>query len=230
MTDLTDGRTGGLTGGDDHLPEQILAIAREVNAPPPTPREEIWLRVQAARHKSPAVEMDKVVPLPVRPSARPSVRRWAAWITGIAAVLLLGIELGRMMGPDADPSSGSTTLTRVPGDSAVSGSLAYTVATIQHLGRVETLLTSLRASGQLDSSFAIQARELLGSTRLLRSSSELDPRLRRLLSDLEDILMQIAQYNSARSDQELDLITDGLEERQVIPRLRAVPAGPAQAL
>jgi hypothetical protein len=135
-----------------------------------------------------------------------------------------------MMGPDADPSSGPTTLTRVPGDSAASGSLAYTVATIQHLGRVETLLTSLRASGQLDSSFAIQARELLGSTRLLRSSSELDPRLRRLLSDLEDILMQIAQYNSARSDQELDLITDGLEERQVMPRLRAVPAGPAQAL
>jgi hypothetical protein len=229
MTDRTDGRTDGLTGGDDHLPEQILAIAREVNAPPPTPREEIWLRVQAARRKSPALEIDKVVPLPVRPSARPSVRRWAAWITGIAAVLALGIGLGRMTGPDAARSNGST-LTRAPGDSAASGSLAYTVATVQHLGRVETLLTSLRASGRLDSSLAIQARQLLGTTRLLRNSPELDPRLRRLLSDLEDILMQIAQYNSARSDQELDLITDGLEERQVMPRLRAVPAGPAQAL
>ena len=229
MTDYeADRRAGGQAGGDDQLPGHILEAARAVNEPPPTPREEIWLKVQAARHKSgPVVD---VIPLSARPSARPTVRRWAAWITGIAAVLVLGIGLGRMMGPAADPSSDPTTLTRVPGDSAASGSLAYTVATIQHLGQVETLLTSLRASGRLDSSFAIQARELLGSTRLLRSSSELDPRLRRLLSDLEDILMQIAQYNSARSDQELDLITDGLEERQVIPRLRAVPAGPAQAL
>jgi hypothetical protein len=228
MTDYeADRRAGGQAGGDDQLPGHILEAARAVNAPPPTPREEIWLKVQATRRKSGPVD---VIPLSARPPARPTARRWAAWITGIAAVLLLGIGLGRMMGPGADPSSGPTTLTRVPGDSVASGSLAYTVATIQHLGRVETLLTSLRASGQLDSSFAIQARELLGSTRLLRSSSELDPRLRRLLSDLEDILMQIAQYNSARSDQELDLITDGLEERQVIPRLRAVPAGPAQAL
>ncbi|HET9515777.1 MAG TPA: hypothetical protein VFO95_17730 [Gemmatimonadales bacterium] len=228
MTDYeADRRAGGQAGGHDQLPGHILEAARAVNVPPPTPREEIWLKVQAARRKSGPVD---VIPLSARPPARPAARRWAAWITGIAAVLILGIGLGRMMGPAADPSSSSTTLTRVPGDSAASGSLAYTVATIQHLGRVETLLTSLRASGQLDPSFAIQARELLGSTRLLRSSSELDPRLRRLLSDLEDILMQIAQYNSARSDQELDLITDGLEERQVIPRLRAVPAGPAQAL
>lgn len=229
MTDYeADRQAGGQADGDDQLPEVVLAAARELNAPPPTPREEIWLKVQAARRKGgPVVE---VIPLSARPPARPNARRWAAWITGLAAVLLLGIGLGRMTDPDAVPSNGPTALTRSPGDGAASGSLAYTVATIQHLGRVETLLTSLRASGQLDSSFALQARQLLGSTRLLRSSSELDPRLRRLLSDLEDILMQIAQYNAARSDQELDLITDGLEERQVMPRLRAVPAGPARAL
>ena len=51
------------------------------------------------------------------------------------------------------------------------------------------------------------------------------------LRDLEDILVQVAQFDTSRGAEELDLITDGLQERQVLPRIRsAVPAGPARAL
>jgi hypothetical protein len=59
----------------------------------------------------------------------------------------------------------------------------------------------------------------------------MDPRLRRLLADLEDILVQLVQYDVNGKREDLDLITDGLEERQVLPRLHsAIPAGPARAL
>jgi len=51
------------------------------------------------------------------------------------------------------------------------------------------------------------------------------------MSDLEDILVQLVQYDANGTREDLDLITDGLEERQVLPRLHsAIPAGPARAL
>ena len=41
----------------------------------------------------------------------------------------------------------------------------------------------------------------------------------------------IVQYDANGTREDLDLITDGLEERQVLPRLHsAIPAGPARAL
>jgi len=106
---------------------------------------------------------------------------------------------------------------------------AYTLAAVQHLTRVETFLTTLRtAPGQ---QFSGQARELLTSTRLLKDAKDMDPRLRKLMDDLEDILVQIVQYDVNGTREDLDLITDGLEERQVLPRLHsAIPAGPARAL
>jgi len=233
---MTDRRTDGRTDGQDEaLPERLLALARDHNAPPPTPREDIWLRVQAARRKSP--EMDRVVSVgqpvsrSVGPSVRQSVPRWAAWVTGIAALLIIGIGLGRLTVPA--PSTGPSTIAAAPGDSGVSdrARLAYSLTAGQHLSRVETFLTAVRTSEEFDTTFIPQARRLLGSTRLLQDSPELDPRVRRLLSDLEDILVQIAQFNRSRGAEELDLITEGLEERQVLPRIRtAVPAGPARAL
>jgi hypothetical protein len=88
------------------------------------------------------------------------------------------------------------------------------------LSQVETFLTSFRLGGS-DSQFTGRARDLLTSTRLLLDSRVVeDPRTRALLEDLELILVQIARLGPAGRDQELDLITDGLEQRQVIPRLR----------
>lgn len=220
--------TDGSTGDEAPLPERIMAAAREHNAPPPTPREEIWLRVQAARHQStPAAD---VIPIETRRPRR-SATRWLAWGAGIAAVLALGIGLGRVSRAPANNSP--AVLSAAPGDSAAAprSMVAYTVATTQHLSRVETFLTTLRHSPELDSSFTLRARDLLTSTRLLQDAPGLDPRLRRLLSDLEDILVQVAQLDRSRGAAELDLITDGLQERQVLPRIRsAVPAGPARAL
>jgi hypothetical protein len=221
------GGTGEPIEADEPMPDRILALAREHNAPPPTPREEIWLRVQAARRKS--LEAEGVIPLAPRRVERSA--RWMRWAVGVAALLLIGIGLGRLT--VSAPATGPSTVATAPNPapSGTRSNLAYTVATVQHLNQVENFLTTLRTAHGIDSTFNAQARELLSVTRLLQDSPDLDPRLRRLLSDLEDVLVQIAQFDAARGREELDLITDGLEERQVLPRIRtAIPSGPARAL
>jgi len=225
-----DGETDGRADGqEEQLPDGIRALARDINNPPATPRAEIWARIQAARadRRIGGSADRQVIALPVRPSARRPV---LAWAVGIAAILLIGIALGRNSVTNTTVTSPST-ISALP-DSTLprdKKNAAYTMAAVQHLTRVETFLTTLRtAPGQ---QFTGQARELLTSTRLLMDAKEMDPRLRKLMADLEDILVQIVHYDVNGTREDLDLITDGLEERQVLPRLHsAIPAGPARAL
>jgi hypothetical protein len=219
-----DGMTEGREDGQE-LPESLLQLAREINNPPATPRDEIWARIRAERAEK--AERADVIPLPVRTPSRRPVLVWAA---GIAAILLIGIALGRSTVTNS-PVTGPSTISALP-DSTLpreKKNAAYTLAAVQHLTRVETFLTTLRTAP--DQQFTGQARELLTSTRLLLDAKDMDPRLRKLMSDLEDILVQIVQYDANGSREDLELITDGLEERQVLPRLHsAIPAGPARAL
>jgi hypothetical protein len=105
-------------------------------------------------------------------------------------------------------------------------SAALQVATTQHLSRVETFLTGFRTT-DTDSTFGGQARDLLTSTRLLLDNPSIhDARVRGLLQDLELILVQIVQSTASDRPSERQLITDGLQQRQVLPRLRSqIPAG-----
>jgi hypothetical protein len=206
---------------DEHLPEPIRNAAGAYHEPPATPREEIWAGIQARR----GGRVDGVIPIGSAKMGRRSAGRWAAWITGIAAALILGIGIGRFGVPDSQRQS-------VPGPVAsegpAMGGAAFDLAATQHFSRVETFLISLRTSpGEV--SFSTQARDLLLSTRLLLDApGARDTRLRALLEDLELILVQIAQLDR-RSTGEIDLITEGLEERQVLPRLQsAIPAGSAR--
>jgi len=229
---MSDRRSGGEAEGRDELPERVIAMAREHHAPPVTPREEIWARIQAERRKGGRTEdIRPIRAVSASPPLRLSARRWAGWGLGIAALLALGIGIGRMTSPEAPegpvvPLASDTTARAEPSRAG----LAYTLATLQHLGRVESFLVSIRNSPR-DLQFTNQARDLLTSTRLLIDVPEVDPRLQSLLADLEDILVQIVQYDSTRGREDMDLITEGLERRQVLPRLRtAVPAEPGRAL
>jgi len=231
MTTEDGGQADGREGGQE-LPPAILAAAREINPPPATPRDEIWARVQAARADRKVVPIESVRRSDgptVRRLDRPAVRR-ITWAAGIAAILLIGIALGRSTVTNS-PVPGPSTMSALPDSSLPreKKNAAYTVAAVQHLTRVETFLTTLRTAP--DQQYNGQARELLISTRLLLDAKDMDPRLKKLMSDLEDILVQIVQYNANGTREDLDLITDGLEERQVLPRLHsAIPAGQARAL
>jgi hypothetical protein len=142
---------------------------------------------------------------------------------GLAALLALGFGLGRW------------TATAPPGvPAAAQDDLVHRVAADDYLGRVEVFLTDFRAGAQAspaDSAVSIQARRLLGTTRLLLDTPAGDDRrLRPLLEELELVLAQIAQL-PAGPEGELELINQGLDRQGTLARIRSkVTAGPMPAI
>ena len=194
----------------DRFEERLRDAARDYHAPPPTPRDAMWTAI-AARRAAP----------------RQLVRPWMRWGMGIAAVLVLGIAIGRFTTSPGTPIATDPTALPVRADNGASGTTVYQVATAQYLSRADAFLTGFRADaerGQLDSTFTGGARDLLLSTRLmLDSPAGDDPRLRALLEDLELVLAQIAQY---RAGEDAQFIDQGLDHRGVLWRLRAaIPSG-----
>jgi hypothetical protein len=76
------------------------------------------------------------------------------------------------------------------------------------------------------------ARELLVSNRLLMDSPAADdPKVSRLLDDIELVLAQIAQLPAEGKQADAQIITDGLEAGGVLTRIRTeVTSGPVAAL
>jgi len=192
---------------DDRFEQWLRAAARDYHRPGDTPREEMWRAITARR----AARRRWVL------ATQPAFR----WGVGIAAVLALGVAIGRWsVAPDRAPQT------------AVSSRLAYRLAAAQYLTRTEALLTGFRAetrAGEPGGQFATQARDLLATTRLmLDSPAANDVRLKSLLEDLELVLAQIAQLPAGADREDVQSINQGLEQRSVLLRLRtASPAGPA---
>lgn len=199
---------------EERMDATIRRLAEDYNRPPETPREEMWRRIEAARVLS-------------RGRPRRVVVRWTRWGVGIAALLALGIGLGRMS--VTPPSAGPEVAV-----SEEEGTFAYRLLAAEHLGQVETFLTAFRSDvrtgrvGAEAEDLALMARGLLAVTRLLRDSPAAeDVAIRQLLDDLELVLIQIAQYAVDRRDDELEFIDQGIQQRGVLLKLRSAMAGPA---
>jgi hypothetical protein len=105
---------------------------------------------------------------------------------------------------------------------------AYTVAAAQHLTEAEAMLTAFKgdlSQGRMDAEIASWGKELLSNTRLLLDSpAARDPARRKLLQDLELLLVQIVQLSPKASARDRDLIRGALTDDQVLTRLRtAIP-------
>jgi hypothetical protein len=105
---------------------------------------------------------------------------------------------------------------------------AYTVAAGQHLTETEAMLTSFKgdlSQGRMDAEIASWGKELLSNTRLLLDSpAARDPVRRKLLQDLELVLVQIVQLSPKSSARDRDLIRGALTDDQLLTRLRtAIP-------
>ena len=214
---------------EDRFDEILREAARDYNAPPPTPKAEMWERIAAARAESrsggPA---DGVLPLrpPIRPTVRPAFRLAMA----IAAILLLGVAIGRFTAPviTSAPATTGTVAATPGGEKKEKSNIATELATVDHLSQVETFFTEF-GTEKASPEFTDHAKSLLGTTRLLLDSKRVsDPRTRKLLEDLELILVQIATMNPKDRAEDLNSIADGLAQNQLRTRLRnAIPAGPA---
>src|ERR1039458_3783747 len=85
-----------------------------------------------------------------------------------------------------------------------------------------------KANAGVDKQLSTWARDILSNTRLLLDSPAADdPSRRRLLQDLELVLVQMVQRSPAAEEaEERSHIDRSMERTQVLPRLRsALPAG-----
>lgn len=206
---------------EDRFDEFLRDAAQSHNAPPPAPRAEMWERIRAERAR----------PVVVTPLRRPTVRVLLA----LAAILILGVAIGRFTAPSSVAPSLPGTVTAAGNTPATSpdarhekGELASRLATTQHLTQVETFLTEFNAQPK-SGEYTTLAKDLLTNTRLLLDSKRVaDARTRKLLEDLELILAQIATLDPTDRGSDLNAIADGLAQNQLRSRLRnAIPAGPA---
>ena len=200
---------------DEPLEPSLLAAAREYHRPPEPPREAIWRAIQAERR--------------VERATRPAPRRWVAWAAAAAALVALGVGIGRMTWT-GQPSGAAVANWGPAAATPRVNETAYRLATFEHLGQSEAFLTLFRTSvrtGGQERLASVTARQLLATNRLLLDSpAGGDRRTRLLLEDLELVLAEIAQLAADPRPEDRELIREGLERGGVLSRLRTeVPAG-----
>lgn len=238
--------------GPGSIPEWVEALRETYHAPPDTPREEMWAAIQAGMSGTGGADADtdptqdahahgvidlvgeragrEAGPGSVRP--RP-LRSAAPWAVAAAALLVMGIGIGRWSaaGPllptgTANAPTGGT----IAGAPAPDGS-GLELAARMHFGRTESLLTTVRSdarAGRVDGSVGPWARTLLTQTRLLMDArGETRDDVQQLLSDLELVLVQVLGATEAsgmddeRAREELDLMIRSLERGELLPRIRS---------
>ena len=211
---------------DEKFGEFLQREARGYNEPPElTGRDELFAAIVAAR----AVERRSKI----------ADGRWKprlAWM-GMAATLLVGVAIGKFALGRRDASPAATPLAAtgtagVPAAPATADNVSYNRAATAELSRAEALLTAYgtgSANTGVDRHLSAWARDILTNTRLLLDSPAADdPARRRLLQDLELVLVQMVQRSpEAGAGDERAQIDRSMERTHVLTRLRsALPAGP----
>jgi hypothetical protein len=207
---------------DDQLPDGARLAARGYNNPPELSKADfdaMWSDIEAEAFTQPVMTLDAG-------RRSPAAGRWVpvTRIAQMAAVLLLGVVIGRFVVP-GETAVAPTTIAAVPTDS-LDIPEPYQATTSRYLGQTAALLVGLPSDGsRADGDNIGRAKDLLSTTRmLLDSPAASDPRLRTLLEDLELVLAQVVRLQAGQSGDELDFIRQALEQRDVMPRLRTAVA------
>lgn len=193
---------------DDKLQELLHEASRTWRVPPAPRVGEMWAAIEASHFDRPR---------------RRLTPHWWMLVTAVAASLVIGVAVGRFSATDRGAAPAVAAA-----QTGVGGPLGRT--TTELLGQTAVLLAALPGvsrEGRADDQFAAQATQLLLTTRMLLDSPVAsDQRLRVLLEDLELVLAQVAQLpaTSPRNAAELEIITEALEERDVVPRIRVAVA------
>jgi hypothetical protein len=198
---------------DEQL-DHILDRAGASYRPPPTPDlDALWRGIDSRRRRS-------------RTTGRRTPLWWGIRVTGIAAALAVAFTLGRVT---AGNRAADSVTAVAPAANLVEQPV--TAVATELLGQTVVLLTALpeeRSDTIPDQRFTQQAGALLTTTRVLLDSPAAanDHRLHNLLEDLELVLAQIARLQKGgQAKMELELITDALQQQDLVPRIRSIAAG-----
>lgn len=171
-------------------------------------------------------------------------------VLAIAATLAIGVAIGRYgtssgardgSATVASTANGGKSVARSAAGAAAAGAAAASAATEgaaaaqsnepavvameEHLARTVALLVAVR-DGSPDARPAADvsgwARELLSTTRLLLDEPQLrEDRTRRLLQDLELVLVQIIQARGTAAPEARRAPSETMRETNLLPRVRA---------
>lgn len=212
---------------EDRFEEFVQREAKAYNEPPELRgRDELFNAIVAAKNARPKTEDGRP-----KTSVRGRIP-YIAWI-GMAATLAIGVAIGKFALRPKD--SGAPAVAAVSRDGTArrgtdTASTPYTQAANTELARAEALLTAYSASAPgngMDRQLSAWARDILSNTRLLLDSPAADdPARKRLLQDLELVLVQMVQRSpTAGAGDERAHIDRSLDRTQVLTRLRsALPA------
>lgn len=211
-----------------------LAEVDAYHRPPEVPLEEMWTAIEDAL--SPGQDTGATAHAGAgRPWRKGLIAGLAA-----AAILLVGVGLGRVStylspgGAALSTTEGTGAAAAPTAGSRTGGDNAFHFATSRHMEEAEAFLSLMRTDarvGQVGAETARRAETLLLETRLLLDSPAVrQPGMRRLLDDLELILAQVARLGGTegaagaagnRRRTELAIITAGMDQQDVLPRLQA---------
>jgi hypothetical protein len=224
---------------DDRFAEFLRQAARDYNAPPQPPREEMWEAIAAARSER----------RPVRHTAVTPLRRVPVWLrtgAGIAAILLIGVAIGRFSakgridvppktgtaldGPSGTIAAGASTAESSAAPSAVRSLLGpphapQRLAESSRLGVPATLgARPPRSAGAYRAAtlqHLIQAEVLLTSFRAESRSGAMDDQVALWARDLLSTTRLLLD-SPAAADAQLKRLLDDLEV--VLAQIAQLPA------
>lgn len=212
-----------MTEDMNRTPDDIRAAMREYNEPPKLTTADLdamWASIESTAFAEQPTTSNVAWPV-----SRARRRFAMSTLLPLAATLVIGIGIGRFALPTQAPPM---EIERVAQSDSVALEEPYQSTTSRYLGQAVALLVSLPAEvreGRANEPYMGRAHDLLLTTRLLLDSpASADPRFRTLLEDLELVLAQVVRLQSAESSEELELIRQALEQRDVLPRLRSAVA------
>jgi hypothetical protein len=191
---------------------------------PTIPRDRLWESIRSARHDEPKGHATRVLPMR---APRPS---WALRVMGLAAAVLVGVGIDRVI--DRPAGIGSAPAVATVDDATSAEERVLRAAVDEHFSRSEAVLTAARlasreATPESDTEVVAWARDLLTTTRLLRDArADRDPRLRLLMDDLELALAQLVQFQRSGRARDAVALRETLADSDLLTRLRGVSATP----
>ena len=196
------------------------------------PLDLMWARIRQQRRSGAVTTGEQaVVPRGWFGNRRTLVNR----VLAVAATLAVGVAIGRYGAPSAKPGESGPTVAVSSGGAAPSAGIAQgashatspaVVAMEEHLARTVALLVTVRDESPdagPGADVSGWARELVGTTRMLLDEPQLrDDRTRRLLQDLELVLVQIIQARGTAAPEARRAPSETMRETNLLPRVRAV--------